>query len=379
MLVNILVAWGIWVMNGPLMEFTSRTEGRNAKVAIYEDRIEWGRSGWHPPGGATAAVLTAGMSLALPGKRKDTNMIPIRQIQGVTTHRAGLRYTVVKVATAADTVEFHVSKAQAEEAKALITQLMLGGSAPVPVPVPTPAAAPPSPAASASVADELAKLMRLRDAGALTDDEFAAQKAKLLKVLTRPSGSHLLPGADVAFRPDLIVIRRREPEAATSCTATGPHTQASARSSVTPSRRTLPIASGSIRSSQTAQITPPRRRSPASDRESLPCSLLLRSVMTAHEPTPPTYSPRFRLRAARCAPTRPRSAPSWPRSGPTGPTAGPAPMSAWMTSATPRHADLAARRLPGPGMPSVITAMKPSDRGAAQPCPPPRVPRGRPV
>ena len=65
MLVNILVAWGIWVMNGPLMEFTSRTEGRNAKVAIYEDRIEWGRSGWHPPGGATAAVLTAGMSLAL--------------------------------------------------------------------------------------------------------------------------------------------------------------------------------------------------------------------------------------------------------------------------------------------------------------------------
>jgi hypothetical protein len=86
-------------------------------VAIYEDRIEWGRSSWHAPGGATAAVLTSGMSLAFSGKRRDTNMIPIRQIQGVTTHRAGLRYTVVKVATAADTVEFHVSKPQAEAAK----------------------------------------------------------------------------------------------------------------------------------------------------------------------------------------------------------------------------------------------------------------------
>jgi hypothetical protein len=75
-------------MSGPLMEFTSHIEGRNAKVAIYEDRIEWGRTGWHPPGGATAAVLTGGLSLALPGKRQDTNMIPIRQIQGVVSGRA---------------------------------------------------------------------------------------------------------------------------------------------------------------------------------------------------------------------------------------------------------------------------------------------------
>jgi len=153
------------------MEFTSRIAGRNAKVAIYEDRIEWGRSGWHPPGGATAAVLTGGTSLLLPGKRRDTNMIPIRQIQGVTTHRAGMRFTVVKVATAADVVEFHVSKAQAEEAKATITRLMLGESMPT---------AAPGSAASASVADELAKLAKLRDSGALTEEEFATQKAKLL-------------------------------------------------------------------------------------------------------------------------------------------------------------------------------------------------------
>jgi hypothetical protein len=40
--------------------------------------------------------------------------------------------------------------------------------------------APQEPAAPASVADELTKLMQLHEAGGLTDDEFAAMKAKLI-------------------------------------------------------------------------------------------------------------------------------------------------------------------------------------------------------
>jgi hypothetical protein len=140
-------------MSEPLMEFMSHIEGRNAKVAIYDDRIEWGRQ-----------------RVTLTGMRRDTNMVPVRQIQGVTTHRAGMLYTVVKVATSADVIEMRVTKAQAGEIKATLTRLMLGGGAP-----PAPAAQPP-----ASVADELAKLVQLRDAGALTDEEFAAQKARLL-------------------------------------------------------------------------------------------------------------------------------------------------------------------------------------------------------
>jgi hypothetical protein len=65
-------------MAEPLMTFKSHIEGRNADVSIYEDRIEWHRTGW------------------LPG-RKDTSMLLVRQIQGVTTHKHGLMYTVVKV------------------------------------------------------------------------------------------------------------------------------------------------------------------------------------------------------------------------------------------------------------------------------------------
>lgn len=44
-----------------------------------------------------------------------------------------------------------------------------------PEPAPTVA-----PSGGASVADELAKLLKLRDAGVLTAEEFTAQKAKLL-------------------------------------------------------------------------------------------------------------------------------------------------------------------------------------------------------
>src|ERR1700735_602433 len=97
----------------PLMEFVSHIAGANARVGIYPDRIEWARRGYKPAGGVTAAVLTAGLSLALPGRR-DTNMIPVRQIQGVSTHRAGLSYTTVRVASAGDVTEFRVRKHQAE-------------------------------------------------------------------------------------------------------------------------------------------------------------------------------------------------------------------------------------------------------------------------
>ena len=59
-------------MSEPLMEFTSHIEGRNAKVAIYDDRIEWGRQ-----------------RITLSGRRLDTNMVPVRQIQGVTNPPRG--------------------------------------------------------------------------------------------------------------------------------------------------------------------------------------------------------------------------------------------------------------------------------------------------
>src|SRR5262249_14201906 len=90
-----------------LMQFTSHIAGKNAMVAIYPDRIEWARLSW---------VSLAG--------RKNTNMIPIRQIQGITTHKAGLSYTTVRVATAGDVTEFRVTKREAEQVKSTLLQAM---------------------------------------------------------------------------------------------------------------------------------------------------------------------------------------------------------------------------------------------------------------
>lgn len=93
----------------PLMTFKSHIEGRNADVAIYSDRIEWHRTGW------------------LPG-RKDTNMILVRQIQGITTRKHGLVYTKVRLTAGAAVTEFRCTKAQAAEVKETITRLLLAGS-----------------------------------------------------------------------------------------------------------------------------------------------------------------------------------------------------------------------------------------------------------
>jgi hypothetical protein len=154
----------------PVMQFRSHVAGSSVQVHIYPDRIEWRRTGYKPAGGMTAAVLTAGLSLALPG-RKDSNMIPIRMIQGVTTHRNGLSWTVVKVASAGDITEFRVSGRQAEDIKATLLRLM---QAPI-------TNAPVAPTAPVSVADELRKLAQLNAEGLLSDSEFAAQRARLLR------------------------------------------------------------------------------------------------------------------------------------------------------------------------------------------------------
>lgn len=174
----------------PVLRFKSHIEGKNAQVEVWPDRIEWRQN---VSGGAgrtaarwSAAAMTGGLSLlatGIKGRKQFGNMIPIRMIQGVTTQRAGIGFTAVKVKTASDTIEFRVTKADAESVKSTITNLMLQGPIPAPAPPMAPAAAPPhQPAAEpASVADELKKLAELRDAGVLSAEEFEAQKTRLLR------------------------------------------------------------------------------------------------------------------------------------------------------------------------------------------------------
>lgn len=115
---------GIYIDDAPLLQFTSHVAGKNAKVSIYPDRIEWSRSGLKVPGGGAGVLLSGGLTLLATSGRKDTNMILIRAIQGVTTSKAGIGYTTVRVITGGDATEFRVTKREAEQVKATLLQLM---------------------------------------------------------------------------------------------------------------------------------------------------------------------------------------------------------------------------------------------------------------
>ena len=155
----------------PLLQFKSHVEGKNADVTIWPDRIEWAQLGKVTMTRLTAAAVTGGKV----GMRKgsDTNVLPIRAVQGVSTHRAGIGYTTVEVVSAGDRVGFRISKDLADQVKETILMLMRE-------PEPSPSSSIREPTVATSLADELSKLSQLRDQGVLSDEEFIAQKARLL-------------------------------------------------------------------------------------------------------------------------------------------------------------------------------------------------------
>jgi hypothetical protein len=181
----------------PLMTFKSHVDGKNADVAIYVDRIEWGQAGGVSLTRLAAGTMTMGASLLKTGVRRGgaSEMMPIKSVSSVTTAKDGLRFYKVVVICSGNTVEFRIDKADGETAKTLLTQLILGthpaqqvqqAPAPPVAATPTPVVPPPPPlppatsTPSLSVIDQIKELAQLRDAGILTEEEFASQKAKLL-------------------------------------------------------------------------------------------------------------------------------------------------------------------------------------------------------
>lgn len=166
------------MVDQPLYTFTSHILGKNAKVSIYTDRVEWAVARGVSGAKVTAGVMTAGLSMLATGVKNGkagTEMIPVKSITSVTTKRDGMLNSKVSVITAGNTVDFRVSHAEAQIVKDTLTRLMLGGASDVAVAAPAAPAAP-----QADIAQQLHQLASLRDAGILTDQEFAAKKTELL-------------------------------------------------------------------------------------------------------------------------------------------------------------------------------------------------------
>jgi hypothetical protein len=105
----------------PLYEFTSHVGGKNAKVQIWPDRVEWAkpqsRSG-------VATVMTLGANY-LTKRGVDTEMIPVKAISSVTTKKDGFINTLVSVIASGSTVDFRVSHKEAQAVKDVLTRLIL--------------------------------------------------------------------------------------------------------------------------------------------------------------------------------------------------------------------------------------------------------------
>lgn len=183
-----------------LLELTSHIDGKNAKVRVHTDRIEWERPKSVSGGKMAAAIMTVGMSAAVTGgvksrKGSGTEVIFMQSVTSVTTRRDTVLNDIVSVIASGNTIDFRVSKKEARELKNLILSLVSGShpsqqQAPPPAPAPVyappvapQAVYPPQEAQQPAEEDPAAKIAQLAQmyrVGLITAEEYSAAKAKAL-------------------------------------------------------------------------------------------------------------------------------------------------------------------------------------------------------
>jgi hypothetical protein len=147
----------------PILEVESKDEGRNAKVRLYADRIEREKPR---------------SRLSVSKAAQDVEVTPIRAVSSVQAQKDGLS-TRVTVYASGNTIVFRIHPHDAAHRfKDELTKLMLAGGAPAPA-----AAAP------ADRLDQLSKLADLKAQGVLSDEEFEAEKARIMSPAPAPSTS----------------------------------------------------------------------------------------------------------------------------------------------------------------------------------------------
>ncbi|WFE47621.1 hypothetical protein [Verrucosispora sp. WMMD1129] len=117
----------------PLARFESRVAGRNARVAVWPDRIEWSQPGRTKVANVLLVILTVytiGISLLFRAcrprfKEQGRQMLAMRAVQSVAAQRDGL-HTAVAVVAGASTISFRVPHDAAPQIEALIRDLVLG-------------------------------------------------------------------------------------------------------------------------------------------------------------------------------------------------------------------------------------------------------------
>ena len=172
----------------PIVELVSHIEGKNAKVRLWPDRIDYEKPRGMSAGKLTAGVFTGGASLlvtGIKGGNDEHETVLLKHVTNVSSRKDGIMYYAVDVQTSAgavvNTVAFRVNRDEAAHFRTAILAAMQQLDAPSGAPIIIQqAAATASPAATPDLTGQLLQLASLRDAGVLTEDEFAAKKADIL-------------------------------------------------------------------------------------------------------------------------------------------------------------------------------------------------------
>lgn len=187
------MSYAAGVNEGPVLSFQSEISGADSTVQVFQDRIEWAKkSGGVSAGKIAAGIFTAGLSLAATGvgkggykagKTTDLSIMHLDSVTGISSSKVGKR-VLITVSTPSMALPLSLPKKEAEEVARVLNNLVQSAKSAQSTPsVNVQMAAPAPQAAPAPPADPTARLQQLAELhqqGILSDDEFAAAKAKAL-------------------------------------------------------------------------------------------------------------------------------------------------------------------------------------------------------
>ena len=168
--------------NDPLLlEVESHVSGKNAWVRVYNDRIEWSKDKSVSGAKMTAAVLTLGASALVTGgvksnKGAGSEVIYMDSVTSVATKRDGMIKEIVSVICSGNTIDFRVSKSEAQKLKDTILSAKSKSKNPTQHVTNVIHSQP----TEQSVGDKVKQLAELHAQGILSDEEYSAAKAKAL-------------------------------------------------------------------------------------------------------------------------------------------------------------------------------------------------------
>lgn len=178
----------------PVLTFISQIEGTDSVVTVFPDRMEWAKkSGGVSAGKITAGIFTGGLSLAATGvgkggysakKTTDLSILHLGAVTGIASAKEGKR-VLVTVSTPSMALPLYLPKKEAEHVARTLNQLVsaartVSATPAFTVQVAAPVSQAPQVAAPADPTAHLLSLAELHRQGILSDDEFAAAKAKAL-------------------------------------------------------------------------------------------------------------------------------------------------------------------------------------------------------